>query len=144
MTATPVRAAGCVLWRPAAVRGAIEIALVHRPKWDDWSHPKGKLKPLERAEEAALREVFEETGRTCELGTELPSAHYTDAQGRPKYVRYWAAKATGGTFAPNQEVDRLLWLSPEAASTHLTRPRDAELIPPLLTALRTAGTRPGG
>ncbi|MFD4634630.1 NUDIX hydrolase [Streptomyces sp. NPDC058284] len=133
-----VLAAGCVLWRPAPADdggGGIEIALVHRPKWSDWSHPKGKLKRAESAADAAVREVLEETGMRCELGTELSTARYRDAQGNPKEVRYWAAEAVGGTFVPNSEVSHLRWLSPEAARRQLTRPRDADLVSELLAVL---------
>lgn len=118
-----VLAAGCVLWRRARDGGGLEICLVHRPRYDDWSFPKGKLKRGESAREAALREVLEETGHHCEPGAALPTALYT-ANGRPKEVSYWAAEATGGAFEPNDEVDRLAWLSPEAARSRLSRPGD--------------------
>ncbi|GGS58226.1 NUDIX hydrolase [Streptomyces griseoviridis] len=124
---TPVLAAGCVLWRRSPATGALEICLVHRPKYDDWSHPKGKLKPGEDALAGALREVAEETGHTAAPGPELPTARYL-ADGRPKEVRYWAAEAVSGAFAPNDEVDRVLWLTPAAARARLTRPRDRTLI----------------
>lgn len=104
----PVRAAGCVLWRRARA-GGLEICLVHRPKYDDWSHPKGKLKPGEDPLAAALREVHEETGHDCAPGARLPTVRYR-ANGRPKEVSYWAAEATAGEFTPNSEVDRVLWL----------------------------------
>ncbi|MEE1942269.1 NUDIX hydrolase [Streptomyces sp. TRM 70361] len=136
-----VRAAGCVLWRrPRTARtvagdaDGIEIALVHRPKWDDWSHPKGKLKRGETALAAAVREVREETGMSCVPGAVLPTVRYT-AQGRPKTVDYWAAEATGGAFVPGDEVDRLLWLPPGQARERLTREQDRELVDALLAAL---------
>ncbi|MFJ5834809.1 NUDIX hydrolase [Streptomyces sp. NPDC093089] len=136
MTATPdpppVLAAGCVLWRPAPSGHGIEIALVHRPKYDDWSHPKGKRKRGESARACALREVLEETGRHCELGPRLPTAHYTVA-GRPKHVTYWSARALSGAFTPNTEVDALLWLPPSAARLRLTQPRDRALLDAALT-----------
>ncbi|MER6237547.1 NUDIX hydrolase [Streptomyces clavifer] len=119
----PVRAAGCVLWRRSPYDGAIEICLVHRPRYDDWSFPKGKLKRGETALECALREVLEETGHHCAPAAVLPTARYL-VNGRPKEVSYWAAEATGGAFAPNDEVDRVTWLSPPAARTRLTRPGD--------------------
>jgi 8-oxo-dGTP diphosphatase len=122
-----VRAAGCVLWRRSPVSGDLEICLVHRPKYDDWSHPKGKLKRGEDALAGALREVAEETGYTAVPGAELPTVRYL-ANGRPKQVRYWAAEAVSGHFAPNAEVDRILWLSPAAARSRLTQPRDRELV----------------
>ncbi|MEU1125583.1 NUDIX hydrolase [Streptomyces sp. NPDC005899] len=119
----PVRAAGCVLWRHSPHGGGMEICLVHRPRYDDWSYPKGKLKAGETPLEAAVREVLEETGHHCVPGAVLPTAHYT-AKGRPKEVSYWAAEATGGTFVPGDEVDRLAWLSPSATRNRLTRPGD--------------------
>ncbi|MGW4228416.1 NUDIX hydrolase [Streptomyces sp. NPDC004980] len=118
-----VRAAGCVLWRRSPYDGGIEICLVHRPRYDDWSFPKGKLKRGETALEGALREVLEETGHHCAPGAVLPTARYL-VNGRPKEVSYWAAEATDGAFAANDEVDRLAWLSPPAARARLTRPGD--------------------
>ncbi|MEU1076669.1 MULTISPECIES: NUDIX hydrolase [unclassified Streptomyces] len=132
-----VRAAGCVLWRRSPEgAGGLEICLVHRPKYDDWSHPKGKLKPGEEPLAGAVREVLEETGHSCVPGARLPSAHYIDPQGRPKTVDYWAAEAGGGRFQPNDEIDRVLWLTPEAARERLTQPRDRTLVDALLDALR--------
>ncbi|MFE2379231.1 NUDIX hydrolase [Streptomyces sp. NPDC059398] len=125
-----VHAAGCVLWRRTPA-GDLEICLVHRPKYDDWSHPKGKLKPDEDPLTAALREVREETGHHCTPGARLPTVRYT-ANGRPKEVSYWSAEATDGTFTPNSEVDRLLWLPPPVARTRLTQQRDRELLDALL------------
>ncbi|WP_405944323.1 NUDIX hydrolase [Streptomyces sp. NBC_00932] len=130
----PVRAAGCVLWRRAPA-GGLEICLVHRPKYDDWSHPKGKLKPGEDTRAAALREVHEETGHDCAPGARLPTVRYR-ANGRPKEVSYWAAEATAGEFTPNSEVDRVRWLSPAAARARLTQQRDRELLDALHAALR--------
>ncbi|MFF8355020.1 NUDIX hydrolase [Streptomyces chartreusis] len=132
-----VQAAGCVLWRRSPVGGELEICLVHRPKYDDWSHPKGKLKRGEDPLVGALREVLEETGHSAEPGAELPTMRYP-ANGRPKEVRYWAAEAGPGAFAPNAEVDRLLWLSPTAARARLTQPRDRSLVNALLESLRLA------
>ncbi|MFF9913662.1 NUDIX hydrolase [Streptomyces sp. NPDC013457] len=122
-----IRAAGCVLWRPAPSGQGIEIALVHRPKYDDWSHPKGKLKRDESVEECALREVREETGQSCVLGARLPSARYW-ANGQPKEVTYWSARALGGTFTPSKEVDRVEWLPRDRARLRLTQPRDRTLL----------------
>ncbi|UNO43914.1 NUDIX hydrolase [Streptomyces sp. MST-110588] len=137
----PIRAAGCVLWRRSPLDGELEIALVHRPKYDDWSHPKGKLKRGESALDGAVREVAEETGMRCRPGAPLPTAHYVVA-GRPKEVRYWAAEATGGAFSPNTEVDRLLWLPPAPARNRLTHDRDRSLIDALLDAFRLPDRRP--
>ncbi|MFP3991577.1 NUDIX hydrolase [Streptomyces sp. E11-3] len=122
-----ILAGGCVLWRRSADGDGIELALVFRPKYGDWSHPKGKLKRGEDARDGAVREVLEETGMGCDLGPELPTVHY-EVEGRPKEVRYWAAEATGGRFVPNSEVSRLLWLPPGAARDRLTQLRDKELV----------------
>ncbi|AKN71467.1 DNA mismatch repair protein MutT [Streptomyces sp. PBH53] len=132
--APEVRAAGCVLWRRSA-SGTVELALVFRPKWSDWSWPKGKVKKGETARAAALREVREETGHTCRLGPALPTLRYVDNAGRDKEVAYWAAESTGGTFAPNDEVTALLWLPPAEAHARLTHARDKELITPALAAI---------
>jgi 8-oxo-dGTP diphosphatase len=134
MTPTLIRAAGCVLWRRSPYDDALELCLVHRPRYDDWSFPKGKLKRTEDPATAARREVLEETGMTCELGPVLPSAHYL-VEGQPKEVHYWAAAATGGAFTPNDEVDRIRWLTPTAARERLTQPRDRDLVDALLAAL---------
>ncbi|WP_425247452.1 NUDIX hydrolase [Streptomyces sp. NEAU-NA10] len=131
---TPVQAAGCVLWRRSPIGGELEVCLVHRPKYDDWSHPKGKLKRGEDAQAGAVREVAEETGYTARPGARLPTLRYL-AQGRPKEVHYWAAEAVDGAFASNDEVDRILWLSPTAARNRLTQPRDRTLVDALLAAL---------
>lgn len=128
-----VRAAGCLLWRRSSA--GLELALVYRPKWDDWSWPKGKLKRGEGAEAGARREVLEETGYTCRLGMRLPSPRYTDHQGRLKEVSYWVAEATGGAFEPNQEVSDLVWLTPDEARERLTHERDRDLIPAALIAI---------
>ncbi|AVH57945.1 MULTISPECIES: NUDIX hydrolase [Streptomyces] len=132
-----IQAAGCVLWRRSPVDGELEICLVHRPKYDDWSHPKGKLKRGEDALTGALREVEEETGYAAVLGAVLPTLRYL-AGGRPKEVRYWAAEAADGHFTPSREVDRVLWLSPTAARLRLTQPRDRDLVDALLSALHLA------
>ena len=94
-----------------------EIVLVHRPRYDDWSLPKGKLEPGETFEAAARREVEEETGLRCELGRELSPVEYRDRKGRPKLVRYWLMDAAETThpFVPNAEVDRLCWCRPDDA-----------------------------
>ncbi|WP_245238738.1 NUDIX hydrolase [Streptomyces sp. MZ04] len=132
-----VRAAGCVLWRHSPHDGELEICLVHRPKYDDWSHPKGKLKRAEEPLAAALREVEEETGFRCVPGARLPTVRYL-AQGRPKEVSYWAAEAADGHFVPNNEVDRVRWLAPPAARNRLTQPRDQRLVDALLSVLNPA------
>ncbi|NJQ15753.1 NUDIX hydrolase [Streptomyces bohaiensis] len=122
-----VRAAGCVLWRRRPTDGAVEVALIHRPRYDDWSHPKGKLMAGESEADAAVREVLEETGMRCELGARLPTTRYT-AEDRPKVVTYWEARATSGAFVPNDEVDRMVWLAPATARRHLSNPWDRPLL----------------
>ena len=117
-----VRAAGGVLVRDG------RIALVHRPKYDDWSLPKGKLEPDESWEDAAVREVREETGIQAALREELSSVEYTDPKGRPKTVRYWRMELIGGEFTPNNEVDELRWLPPDEAARCLTYDHDRELV----------------
>jgi 8-oxo-dGTP diphosphatase len=131
----PIRAAGCVLWRPDPGGGpGIGLALVHRPKWDDWSHPKGKFEPGETALQCAVREVREETGMACVPGRPLPAVRYA-VGGRPKDVRYFAARATTGVFRPHREVDALLWLPPDAARARLTQVHDRPLVDALLCTL---------
>ncbi|MGZ2361855.1 NUDIX hydrolase [Streptomyces sp. 372A] len=133
-----VRAAGCVLWRrPPAPAGDVELCLVHRPRYDDWSFPKGKLKRGESLREAAVREVLEETGHHCVPGAVLPMARYV-AKGRPKEVTYWSAEATRGSFTPNDEVDAVVWLPPAAARERLTQPRDREVLEAALKTLPEA------
>jgi 8-oxo-dGTP pyrophosphatase MutT (NUDIX family) len=104
------------------------VALVHRPRYDDWTLPKGKLDAGETFEEAALREVWEETGLRCELVRELPPTRYT-VRGRPKVVRYWSMSVVEDPgFEPNDEVDELRWLSPAEAAELLTYDRDKEVL----------------
>jgi 8-oxo-dGTP pyrophosphatase MutT (NUDIX family) len=117
-----VRAAGGVVRRQG------EIAVVHRPRYDDWSLPKGKLDPGESLEDAALREVAEETGLRCRLGRHLGSTEYLDRKGRRKVVDYWEMEAEAGSFTPNDEVDEIRWLSSEAAEELLTYSFDRELL----------------
>ena len=127
MTEKRLEAAGGVVMRKGPEE--TEIAVVHRPRYDDWSFPKGKLDPGETFEEAALREVREETGLTCRLGPELAFAHYNDNKGRPKLVRYWLmAVIEDPGFEPNDEVDELRWLTPAEATELLTYSRDRNLV----------------
>lgn len=121
-----VEAAGGVVWRPHG-RGC-QVAVVHRPKYDDWTLPKGKLEPGELAEQAALREVEEETGLVCRLGDELLPVSYLDHQGRRKRVRYWAMTVERGAFEPNAEVDELRWVDLDAAVDQLTYPQDRAVL----------------
>jgi 8-oxo-dGTP diphosphatase len=105
------------------------VVVVHRPRYDDWSLPKGKLDAGESFEEAALREVEEETGLRCALGEELDPVHYRDNKGRPKVVRYWLMHVEDDPgFVPNDEVDELRWLTPGEAAELLSYPHDAELV----------------
>jgi 8-oxo-dGTP diphosphatase len=125
--AAEVKAAGGVVWR----RGdhGVEIVIAHRPRYDDWSLPKGKLDRGESWEEAAVREVEEEIGLTCRLGEELEPVSYQDRKGRTKVVRYWLMEPENDvTFTPNDEVDELRWLAPPEAAEVLSYPRDAELV----------------
>jgi 8-oxo-dGTP pyrophosphatase MutT (NUDIX family) len=101
---------------------------VHRPGHQDWSFPKGKLEEGETFEEAALREVHEETGMECRLVRFVGHTEYVDRKGRPKAVAYWVMEPLRGTFGPNPEVDELRWLSLEEASNALSYPRDRELV----------------
>ena len=117
-----VRAAGGLVAREDTV------LLVHRPRYDDWSLPKGKLDPGESWEEAALREVHEEIGFRCRLGRELRHTSYTDQKGRSKVVRYWLMEPEEGEFEANPEVDELRWLIPSAAADLLTYPHDQALV----------------
>jgi 8-oxo-dGTP pyrophosphatase MutT (NUDIX family) len=123
-----VRAAGGVVTR-ALPGGDAEILLVHRPRYDDWTLPKGKALPGETDEECALREVEEETGLVCELGPELAVSSYLDGAGRPKEVRYFAmAPPAGAQAAPHNEVDDVRWLTRERALRTLSYRRDVEIV----------------
>jgi 8-oxo-dGTP diphosphatase len=119
-----IRAAGGVV-----IDGDGRVLVVHRPRYDDWSLPKGKLDDGETSEAAALREVEEETGWRCELGAELPPLRY-EVKGRLKEVRWWVMRPL--SEAPpeerDDEVDELVWLEPDEAAARMTYPHDAELI----------------
>jgi 8-oxo-(d)GTP phosphatase len=120
-----IRAAGGVLWRPAAL--GVLTALVHRPRYDDWSLPKGKLDPGEHPLEAAVREVCEETGFAGTVGRRLRSVAYRSLAG-PKTVDYWAMQAGDGEFVPGDEVDGLEWLAIDDALRRLTYGHDVEVV----------------
>jgi 8-oxo-dGTP diphosphatase len=128
-----VRAAGGIVLRPAR-KGGWEVLLVHRPRYDDWSLPKGKADPGERDEETALREVEEETGLRCTLGAPAGRTRYRDSKGRDKVVHYWLmepesdAAADDGAFVPNAEVDEIRWLPVEAATARLSYSHDRKLL----------------
>jgi len=123
-----VRASGGVVYRYGE-RG-LEFLVVHRPRYDDWSLPKGKLDAGESWESAAVREVEEETGLRCALGAELTATGYRDNKERFKVVRYWLMEATGDGpgFEPDDEVDTLKWVEAWRAPGALTYPRDADLV----------------
>jgi 8-oxo-dGTP diphosphatase len=123
-----VKASGGVVYRRGA--DGLEFLVVHRPRYDDWSLPKGKLYAGESWEDAAVREVEEETGLRCALGDELTPMSYRDGKDRSKVVRYWLMDATGGdgAFEPDDEVDTLEWLAAEATPGRLSYERDGELV----------------
>ena len=121
-----IRAAGGVV-RRRELDGP-RVALVHRPRYDDWTLPKGKADRGETDDESALREVREETGLRCELGPEVASVRYRDHYDRPKVVRYWLMYPAGGAFVPNDEVDRMRWVRPDEAVGLLTYGHDRDVI----------------
>jgi 8-oxo-dGTP diphosphatase len=137
----PIPAAGTIPWRRR--RGQLEVALVHRPKYDDWSWAKGKLDPGEEWPVAAVRETLEETSLAVGLGRPLPGAEYTvlDATGQPatKEVRYWAAEATSPAGPLQNEIDEVRWLDVVAASDRLDYARDRDQLRALVRA-DNAGT----
>ncbi|GAA3048593.1 NUDIX hydrolase [Pseudonocardia yunnanensis] len=120
-----VLAAGAVLWRPGT-RGP-ELGLVHRPRYDDWSFPKGKLDAGETLPFAAVREVAEETGQRVRLGPALGDVHYPVPEGQ-KLVRYWGAEALGGEFVPGDETDELRWVGVQRAADMLSYRHDLEVL----------------
>ena len=125
--AAEVKASGGVVRR--AGEDGVEIAVVHRPRYDDWSLPKGKLDPGEGWEECALGDVWEETGLRCSLDNELSPTFYDDRKGRSKAIRYWlmTPEDVDFEFEPNEEVDELRWLAPSEATELLTYEHDADL-----------------
>jgi 8-oxo-(d)GTP phosphatase len=134
VTAVPIRAGGGVVWRQAVtVTGepAVEVAIIHRPRYDDWSFPKGKLASGESDLQGAVREVLEETGYHVRVGRPLGESRYEKngmAGARTKVVRWWAMQAEEGAFSVTAEVDRLEWLSLAEAGERLTRASDRELL----------------
>jgi len=121
-----IRAAGGVIARQGV--DGLEVLVVHRPQYDDWSLPKGKCLAEETDEECALREVAEETGLLCELGDELPATVYRDAKGRMKRARYWSMTPRGGELAFEYEVDAGRWLAVAEAKALLTYERDVAVV----------------
>ena len=122
-----VLAAGGVLWRPGHRESAEEVAVIHRPRYDDWSLPKGKVDPGETEPVAAVREVFEETGHHVQLGRRIATVSYP-VEPRTKKVQYWSARSIGGSFAPNNEVDDLIWLPAAAAIKKVSYPYDRKVL----------------
>ena len=122
-----VLAAGAVLWRSNGVAAAPEVAVIHRPRYDDWSLPKGKVDPGETEPVTAVREVHEETGYTSRLGRRLAAVSYPVEQGIKK-VRFWAARSIDGDFTPSAEVDELMWLPVPAALKRLGYPHDRKVL----------------
>jgi 8-oxo-dGTP diphosphatase len=121
-----VRAAGGLIVRRQS--GQLEIAVVRRRGHQDWSYPKGKLEDGETFEDAAQREVLEETGLVCRLLRFVGHTDYIDRKGRPKVVAYWVMSAVAGTFGPNEEVDELRWVDVVTAGQLLSYERDRELL----------------
>jgi 8-oxo-dGTP diphosphatase len=119
---TLVRAAGGLVVREGGV------LLVHRPKYDDWTFPKGKCDDGESDEACAVREVREETGMRCELVEEVGTTEYVDSKGRPKRVRWWLMRPTSGAFVPTPEVDEVRWTTPAEAAQLLSYGRDLGLL----------------
>jgi 8-oxo-dGTP pyrophosphatase MutT (NUDIX family) len=123
-----IEAAGGLVWRLTS-KGALKVLLVHRPHYDDWSFPKGKLDAGESHLDAAVREVAEETGFECRADVELPEIRYEDRKSRPKRVRYWLMEPVSGEFAPNSEVDEIRWLRLDGgALDQLTYDHDSSVL----------------
>ena len=132
-------AAGALLYTHGP--GGFEVAVIHRPKHDDWTFPKGKLEPGEHVLTAAVREVTEETGIRPVLGPPLATVRY-QVEGRPKRVDYWMSRVESpGGFVPNEEVDTLTWLTPPQAVSRLSYPHDVRMLEHLVS-VAAAGTVP--
>ena len=129
-----IRAAGGVVTRPGPE--GPEVVLVYRSDRDDWTLPKGKAFAGESDEDCAVREVEEETGLLCGLGTELPTTRYKDDKGRDKRVRYWRMSPVGGELAAEHEVDEAEWVRVDEAHRRLTYDRDREVLAALFSSAR--------
>jgi 8-oxo-dGTP diphosphatase len=138
---TEVRAAGGVVWRWAG--STVEFLLIHRPRYDDWSLPKGKTESDDEGwRRCAEREVEEETGHRCPAGRRVDTVRYHDRRGRAKEVRYYAMEVgddAADAFRPNDEVDEIAWLKPEKARSRMTRASDVAVLDAFL-----AGREPEG
>lgn len=134
-----IRAAGAVLWRHGQ-GGEPEVAVIRRPRYGDWTLPKGKLKRGESSLDAAVREVAEETGQRAQPGRPLGESRY-QVGSRAKVVEYWAMRALGGEFVAGDEVDEVRWLPAADAATLLSYDRDREILRRFL-ALWDEGIRP--
>ncbi|HTO01499.1 MAG TPA: NUDIX hydrolase [Microthrixaceae bacterium] len=123
-----IRAAGGVVWRNSGL-GGIEVVVVHRPAYDDWTLPKGKRRRGEKGLACALREVEEETGLICTPGAELPRASYMLADGTKKVVRWWPMSVVEDTgFVPGDEVDEIRWVPASTIESIVTYPLDATVV----------------
>ena len=130
-----IKAAGGVIVRSSTT--GPKVLLVHRPRYNDWSFPKGKLEPDEKFEHAAMREVLEETGFECKMHEpSLPSANYRDRNGRSKVARYWLMTILSGTFEPNDEVDLIAWVRADNVLDRLTYTKDRAVFADLLKSGR--------
>ncbi len=122
-----IRAAGGVVTR-VGLAGRVEVAVVYREARGDWTFPKGKLDEGETFEDAAVREVYEETGLRCRITRFAGTTNYTHRKGRPKIVAYYLMEVADGEFAPNDEVDELVWVALSEVHERLTWDRDRELV----------------
>jgi 8-oxo-dGTP pyrophosphatase MutT (NUDIX family) len=121
----------------------LEVLIIHRPRRQDWTFPKGKVEAGETPETCALREVEEETGLRCRLGDELPSTFHIDHKGRLKMVRYWAMYPIGGTAGPRNEVDAVRWVHLDVAARVLTYERDRGLLKTFRASLQRSPLQAG-
>jgi 8-oxo-dGTP diphosphatase len=122
-----VQAAGGLVER-RGTGGRVEVLLVHRDRYDDWTFPKGKADPGETPAGTARREVEEETGYACAVGEQITEVRYVDQRGRPKVVRYFRMVVERGSFVANDEVDAVAWCTPAEAVARLSYPHDVEVL----------------